>query len=383
MVIWFKLFKKYFFFFFFFFFYFFKFNYFYSHRLRQELNKDPNETPKPEETATSTAASTTMDGVDAKVEDGLSTNLSSSTIKENTEEDGQGQGPNGGGSSGHHKMASSITYESDSYYGGNTSDNGEYEVTTFHPSRATLRQKMMMQKKLEKEEKERKRREEYNHYREEALDHQRQTRRRNAEKRKLEDRQRNLERKQQVIDARWKGWSAMIRLKMLGRDRYYNRYWWYDSSWLGSNNSSTDRTTTTKGFGANSSNVIPTWGTGKLFVENVHFDKKKKKNDTELEDDKFVSSDTEWSYYSTPAELDVLLEWLNPKGIRESQLLKNIMKVLNDMAGIMVKREQDLTNLLIKNENLENKRVTRSGTNNYQNQLASCYLGYYNRWMEV
>jgi len=59
-----------------------------------------------------------------------------------------------------------------------------------------------------------------------------------------------------------------------------------------------------------------------------------------LEDEKFVSSDTEWSYYSTPAELDVLLEWLNPKGIRESQLLKNIMKVLNDMAGIMVKREQ-------------------------------------------
>ncbi len=53
-----------------------------------------------------------------------------------------------------------------------------------------------------------------------------------------------------------------------------------------------------------------------------------------------MSSDTEWSYYSTPAELDVLLEWLNPKGIRESQLLKNIMKVLNDMAGIMVKREQ-------------------------------------------
>jgi len=61
---------------------------------------------------------------------------------------------------------------------------------------------------------------------------------------------------------------------------------------------------------------------------------------TELEDDKFINPDAEWSYYSTPAELDVLLEWLNPKGIRESQLLKNIMKVLNDMASMMVKREQ-------------------------------------------
>jgi len=205
--------------------------------------------------------------LEGAAEDGISTNLSSSTTKENNDEDGHG-----------HRKMSSVTYESDSYYGGNTSDNGDYEtIPTFNPSRATLRQKMMMQKKLEKEERERKRREEYNHYREEALDHQRQTRKRNAEKRKLEERQRNLERKQQVIDARWKGWSAMIRLKMLGRDRYYNRYWWYDSSWLGSNNSSTDRTNN-KGFGANSSNVIPTWGTGKLFVENVHYDKKKKKN---------------------------------------------------------------------------------------------------------
>jgi hypothetical protein len=280
-------------------------------------------------------------------------------------------------------VASSVTkkvsYESDSY--SQNSDANDYDSPApFNPSRATLRQKMMMQRKMEREEQERKRREEYNHYREEALDHIRQNRKRNAEKRKLEDRERNLERKQQAIDVRWKGWSAMIRLKMLGRDRYYNRYWWYDSSWLGSNNSSSDRSST-KGFGANSSHVIPTWGTGKLFVENVHFEKKK--NVTELEDDKFINPDAEWSYYSTPAELDVLLEWLNPKGIRESQLLKNIMKVLNDMASMMVKREQDLSNLLIKNENLENKRTTRSGNNNYQNQIASCYLGYFNRWMEI
>jgi len=279
------------------------------------------------------------------------------------------------------KKISTLSYESDSY-GGTSDDNSNYDSPgSFNPSRATLRQKMMMQKKLEKEEKERKRREEYNHYREEALDHIRQNRKRNAEKRKLEDREKNIERRQQAIDIRWKGWSAMIRMKLLGRDRYYNKYWWYDGSWLGSNNSSYDRSNN-KGFGANSSNVIPSWGTGKLFVENVNFDKNKK-DDIELEDEKYSGVDSKWSYYSTPAELDVLLEWLNPKGVRESQLLKNLMKILNDMVSIMIKREQDLTNLLIKNENLENKRTTRSGTNNYQNQLASCYLGYYNRWMEV
>jgi len=229
--------------------------------LKHELNKDPNETPKD-------VTNNDVQIVENKTEDSVSV-ISTSTTKENEEDFSIG-----------HKKMSNISYESDSYSinGGNTSDNGEYDSSApppFNPSRATLRQKMMMQKKLEKEEKERKRREEFNHYREEALDHIRQNRKRNAEKRKIEDRERNLERKQQVIDSRWKGWSAMIRLKMLGRDRYYNRYWWYDSSWLGSNNNAVDRTNN-KGFGANSSNVIPSWGTGKLFVENVHFDKKKK-----------------------------------------------------------------------------------------------------------
>ncbi|ORX50763.1 hypothetical protein BCR36DRAFT_352137 [Piromyces finnis] len=337
-------------------------------RLKNEFNKDLNAaTNKSEE-----ISNNEIQINENKMEDSLS---SSTTTKEDEKNIINNQ-----------KRMTNISYESDSnsLNGGSMTDNGEYDSSApppFNPSRATLRQKMMMQKKLEKEERERKRRDEYNQYREEALDHIRKNRKRNAEKRKIEERERNLERKQQVIDSRWKGWSAMIRLKMLGRDRYYNRYWWYDGSWLGSNNNAVDRTNN-KGFGANSTNVIPSWGTGKLFVENVHFNPKKK-NVTELEDDKYIGVDTEWSYYSTPSELDVLLEWLNPKGIRESQLLKNIMKVLNDIASIMIKREQDLTNMLIKNENMENKRTTRSGTNNYQNQLASCYLGYYNRWMEV
>ncbi|KAJ3224275.1 hypothetical protein HK099_008666 [Clydaea vesicula] len=120
--------------------------------------------------------------------------------------------------------------------------------------------------------------------------------------------------------------NAALNLFPLGIDRNFRSYYWFDAD-LGS-------VPLLGGFDAISSKIKPKsisgldWSTGKLFVVEEN------KNNEEFE--------RTYGYVDNPEEVDQLLGWLDQRGINESQLIKNIEKVVEPLAVGMVKRKEDL-----------------------------------------
>ena len=49
-----------------------------------------------------------------------------------------------------------------------------------------------------------------------------------AEHRRLDEEDNKLERRMEGIEREFRKWSGVVRLKPLGKDRFHNRYWWFD-----------------------------------------------------------------------------------------------------------------------------------------------------------
>ena len=49
-----------------------------------------------------------------------------------------------------------------------------------------------------------------------------------AEHRRLDEEDNKLERRTEGIEREFRKWSGVVRLKPLGKDRFHNRYWWFD-----------------------------------------------------------------------------------------------------------------------------------------------------------
>ncbi|KAG0322830.1 hypothetical protein BGZ99_003142 [Dissophora globulifera] len=79
-----------------------------------------------------------------------------------------------------------------------------------------------------------------------------------------------------------------------------------------------------------------------------------------------------WSYYSEPEQVDTLLQWLNSRGHRESELSEAINSHYDLIVGGMQRRHQDLLSQL---QREQHRRSTRTKTV----QATEGYLGYINR----
>ncbi|WZY80235.1 hypothetical protein YC2023_026619 [Brassica napus] len=123
--------------------------------------------------------------------------------------------------------------------------------------------------------------------------------------------------------------KIVIRTNPLGKDRNYNRYWWFRSS-------------------------------GRIFVED--------------------SDCKEWGYYTSKEELDALMGSLNRKGERELSLHMQLEKFYDRICSTLQKRTKDIAEK-IEMEEAVVRRSTRVRALLHENP-ASAFLRYVNKWKE-
>jgi hypothetical protein len=120
-----------------------------------------------------------------------------------------------------------------------------------------------------------------------------------------------------------------IRSSPLGKDRHYNRYWFFRRE-------------------------------GRLFVESA--------------------DSKEWGYYSTKEELDVLMSSLNVKGLRERALKRQLDKLYSKISNALEKRSKEITHKLLLEEAVL-RRSTRVRAQPRDNPSMS-FLKYVNKWKD-
>ncbi|TFK40993.1 ATP-utilizing chromatin assembly and remodelling N-terminal-domain-containing protein [Crucibulum laeve] len=163
-----------------------------------------------------------------------------------------------------------------------------------------------------------------------------------AEHRRLDEEVNKLERRLEGIEREFRKLLGGVRVKPLGRDRFYNRIWWFD------------------GMGSASlvgSGGVAQYGTGRIFIQGPsEFDldllrkrKEEGEEDGTLEDrrreeegEECMLGSNDWAVYSDLDELDEFVAWLNPKGHRELALKTALSKWWVHITAGMRKRLADL-----------------------------------------
>lgn len=159
-----------------------------------------------------------------------------------------------------------------------------------------------------------------NSYRKEGLNHFKDDKTEATEKRSKEQRREHYEREME---------KRVIRTNSLGKDRFYNRYWWFRRD-------------------------------GRIFVES--------------------SDSKEWGYYCSKEEVDALMVSLNIKGEREKALKKQLEKFYSKICMELQKRSKDLAHKIALEEAVV-RRSTRVRAPPRENP-ANAFLRYVNKWKE-
>ncbi|KAM6498263.1 chromatin remodeling complex protein [Amanita muscaria] len=178
-----------------------------------------------------------------------------------------------------------------------------------------------------------------------------------AEHRRLDEEVNKLERRLEGIEREFRKLLGSVRVKPVGRDRFYNRIWWFD------------------GMGSASlvgSGGIAQYGTGRLFIQGPsEFDMEllgkrraegieERRREEEGEEGMLQPGD--WAAYSELEELDDFFAWLNPKGHREIALKSALTKWWSHITAGMRKRISDLN---INAKLPDARRSTRTKGNAY------------------
>ncbi|KAG2023292.1 hypothetical protein CC2G_000962 [Coprinopsis cinerea AmutBmut pab1-1] len=156
-----------------------------------------------------------------------------------------------------------------------------------------------------------------------------------AEHRRLDEEVNKIERRLEGIEREFRKLLGAVRVKPLGRDRFYNRIWWFDG--MGS-----------ASLVGNGGNTL--YGTGRIFIQGPsEFDQEildRREEDIEVrrleeEGDGGILKPNEWAVYSELEELDEFIAWLNPKGHRELALKNALTKWWPHITAGMKKRIAD------------------------------------------
>ncbi|OBZ79211.1 hypothetical protein A0H81_00710 [Grifola frondosa] len=157
-----------------------------------------------------------------------------------------------------------------------------------------------------------------------------------AEHRRLDEEVNKLERRLEGIEREFRKLLGSVRVKPLGRDRFFNRIWWFD------------------GMGSASligSGGAVQYGTGRIFVQGPsEFDielLERRDEDVnarrrEEEGEEGMLGVGEWAVFNELEEVDEFIAWLNPKGVRELALKNAFAKWWPHIAPGMRRRATDL-----------------------------------------
>ncbi|KAI9139430.1 hypothetical protein BKA69DRAFT_1176614 [Paraphysoderma sedebokerense] len=248
---------------------------------------------------------------------------------------------------------------------------------------ANSRQARLKEAAFQREQEEQARLEEFERERELQRVKKREMKVRSEARRRLETTSLKLHKKLAHLEKEFRKYS-ILRIKPLGKDRYFNTYWFLD--YIGSGS--------VLGFNC-----------GRVFVEgsglgiqepvtgesnsNPQETVKKENGNTNINglsntDGEIIQVDGKiydmgkmrkgvWGIYEDSEQIDALLSWLNPKGIREHHLKKVLTNMYDLILSSMTKRSEE-TSYLLKAET--ERRSTRS-KNVYSREG---YLGYTNKW---
>ncbi|KAI0274694.1 ATP-utilizing chromatin assembly and remodelling N-terminal-domain-containing protein [Gloeopeniophorella convolvens] len=161
-----------------------------------------------------------------------------------------------------------------------------------------------------------------------------------AEHRRLDEEVNKLERRLEGIEREFRQLLGSVRVKPMGKDRFYNRIWWFD------------------GMGAASllgSGGVVQYGTGRLFIQGPSiFDQEilDRREDVDVhgrrlqeEGEEGMLGVGEWAVYADLEEVDEFTAWLNPKGNRELALRNTLTKWWPHIVPGIRKRLADLNNI--------------------------------------
>ncbi|KAK3938342.1 ALG6, ALG8 glycosyltransferase family-domain-containing protein [Diplogelasinospora grovesii] len=164
------------------------------------------------------------------------------------------------------------------------------------------------------------------------------------------------------------------RTRVLGKDRFWNRYYWFERNGMpygGLPNSST----ASAGY---ANGCIWVQGPDELEREgyidmppeyqneyrarfNMTVPERKEKEEGKTS---HVFNATQWGFYADPEEVDALLEWLDPRGFNEVKLRKEIVNYREKITRHMEKRKEYLAPLANKGEKKKEEAVVTNGTGN-------------------
>ena len=134
-----------------------------------------------------------------------------------------------------------------------------------------------------------------------------------------------------------------LRAKLLGQDRFGCRYWWFESNGM-----------PYKGL-PTSSTAAAGYATGRIWVQGIPDEEREYilsiqsypdwpstvANRKLLEEGQTnLNGSQEWGYYDTPENLEQLIAWLNPQGLRESKLRTNLVLRKGILEQCMVSRKE-------------------------------------------
>ncbi|KAI9337603.1 hypothetical protein DFJ73DRAFT_848983 [Zopfochytrium polystomum] len=221
----------------------------------------------------------------------------------------------------------------------------------------SLRLKKLREDTQRKREAERLKKAEQNRQRQEQREHKRAQ----EERRKQDEAERALTLRRAALEAELLFCIGTSRVSCIGRDRHSRRYWWLDHN-LGTSHvvpPAGDKALSSPGAGAVVSNKAAAkaaedsadadrsaaqdvvryfetleWGTGLLLVEEVQMVPGEEMLERGLA--------TRWAAVDSPEKLETLLRWLDPRGIRESDLIQGIERIREPLEFGMRCRQQYL-----------------------------------------
>ncbi|OLL25071.1 Very-long-chain 3-oxoacyl-CoA reductase, partial [Neolecta irregularis DAH-3] len=152
--------------------------------------------------------------------------------------------------------------------------------------------------------------------------------------------------------------SDCYRVKLLGYDRFYFRYWWFENSAM-------------PYYGGVECGCEPGYGNGRLWIQmpsqediNSFYDEKiRQRLEIELQDLVVWTGVDAWGFYDSPDEIEALIGWLNPKGIRESRLKSNLRNIQDILSHTMRVRQVYLASGDDDETESEVRRSTRNSSN--------------------
>ncbi|KAG2217309.1 hypothetical protein INT45_013005, partial [Circinella minor] len=266
--------------------------------------------------------------------------------------------------------------------------SSQQETSASSSSRSESRQALLKRKQIEREEREAKRMKLYHQQREEARARSQILKARSTARRKLDEEERHLHKKEEQIEHSMRRYTT-ARIKPLGRDKFYSRYLYLDNIGGGTTHgtgrlfvqspsdvdftllrerndpttyaeikpsttsTNTINTTSHSANGTNASNNLHSCGHGggvqfvstlmkaQGFEKEAEFMKKRIEVMEGMEDNEAATTlqpEEWWRCYDEPEDIENLLAWLNPKGEREHKLKKELTKHSHDLALGMKKR---------------------------------------------